>query len=77
MIYRICIVYYWLRRSEWCALYFVSRESRELYEEGIVSSTEGSSNGDVSFSTGCGFVPVIKSYMIKTIGDVFGIKIMW
>ena len=54
-----CIVYHWLRRSEWYGLYFVSRESREWYEEAIVSSsTVGPSNGDAPFSTGCGFVPV-------------------
>ena len=57
------IVYHWLRRSEWYRLYVVSPESRELYEEGILSPTTavGSSNGDVPFSTGCGFVPVNKS----------------
>ena len=32
--------------------------------------------GDVSFSTGCGFVPVNKtSYMIKTVCDVLGLKL--
>ena len=54
MVNDISIVYHWLRRSEWYGLYFVSRERREWYEEGIVSSTiVGSPNGDVSFSTGC------------------------
>ena len=74
----MCIVYHWLRRSGWYGLYFVSRESREWYEEGILSSTiVGSSNGDVSFSTGCGFVPVNKSCMIKIRLRRVRDKIIW